>query len=84
MIRGLANHLDNQLIYNLILHHYTHKNAEQTLYLASLRALCMADSMIFPEVECSLGIGTAIKIPVPSLRLMFASAKKIEIVRKSI
>lgn len=36
----------------------------------------MADSMILPEAEYSLGIGTAIKIPVPSLSLLFASVSR--------
>lgn len=38
----------------------------------------MADSIMCPEVECSWGIGTAIKIPVPSLSLMLASAKELK------
>lgn len=43
--------------------------------LASLRALCIADSIKLPEAECSLGIGTAIKIPVPRPSSVFASDK---------
>lgn len=33
----------------------------------------MADSILFPEAECSLGIGIAIRIPDPSSRFMFES-----------
>lgn len=42
-------------------------------HLASLRAVWIADSIKFPEAECSFGIGTAIKIPDPSLSFRFAS-----------
>lgn len=44
-------------------------------YLASVIALCIADSIKLPEAECSRGIGTAIKIPVPRPSFTFASAK---------
>lgn len=46
---------------------------KKNTYLASLRVSCIADSIKLPEAACSFGIGTAIKIPVPSLSLMFAS-----------
>jgi hypothetical protein len=36
----------------------------------------MADSIVLPEAECSLGIGTANRIPVLSFSFMFASVKK--------
>lgn len=42
--------------------------------LASRRAICIADSIKPPEAECSLGIGTAIRVPVPSLSFKLASA----------
>lgn len=44
----------------------------------------MADSIMCPEAECSPGIGTAIKIPVPRLRLKFASARRIKVRRNRI
>lgn len=46
------------------------------VYLASWRALCIADSIRLPEAECSSGIGTAINIPVPSSSFVFASVFK--------
>lgn len=48
---------------------------KSTFYLASLRALCIADSIMLPEAECSLGIGTANRTPVLSFSFVFASVK---------
>lgn len=50
-------------------------------HLASLRAVCIADSIKLPEAECSLGIGTAINIPVPSSSFRFASGKRKDLRR---
>jgi hypothetical protein len=44
----------------------------------------MADSIMCPVAECSWGIGTPIKIPLSSLSLMFASARRIKIRRNHI
>lgn len=41
----------------------------------------MADSITCPEVECSRGIGTARRIPDPSLSLTLASARSIKVKR---
>lgn len=49
---------------------------KSTFYLASLSALCIADSIMLPEAECSLGIGTANRTPVLSFSLVFASVNK--------
>jgi hypothetical protein len=50
------------------------KWSQEVSNLASLRAICIEDSIKPPEAECSLGIGTAIRIPDPSLSFKFASA----------
>lgn len=42
--------------------------------LASLRAVCIADSIMLPEAVYSFGMGTAIRIPDPSLSFVLASA----------
>lgn len=58
--------------------YYTKKNiygfyVGNMFYLASLRDLCIADSIKLPEAECISGIGTAINIPAPSSSFIFAS-----------
>lgn len=53
------------------------KRIQQNTYRASWRACCIADSIKLPEAECSLGMGTAIKIPLFCSSLMFASTVKV-------
>lgn len=42
-------------------------------YLASLSAVCIAESMTLPVTECCFGIGIPIKIPVLRSSLLLAS-----------
>ena len=53
---------------------YHYQKCRCRLYSASFRAVCIADSIIFPEAACCLGIGAAIRIPEPRCRFLFASA----------